>query len=113
MSVVWQSAIPPTLCTIVLCVLYVQFATAEQKRPQFWYPAVQGLIGKLYVLSLFYIINNEGPARELTTAFVPTLTVPIEAYDTFSLDTRVDGGLVICGQSSIIPTPAMSANTAV
>src|SRR5712675_605996 len=76
MTVVWQSAIPPTLCTIFLCVLYVQFATARpvcsmgsrqcanvlitrflyQKKPDFWYSTIQGLIGKLYVLSLFYMM---------------------------------------------------------
>ena len=89
MTVIWQSAIPPTLCTIFLCVLYVQFATAQkvcsllyplhvilvpfflscvswtdaddlalhmQKTPQFWYPLLQAMIGKLYVLSLYYMM---------------------------------------------------------
>ena len=96
MTVVWQSAIPPTLCTIFLCVLYIQFATTTaqvcsrlpsrlsepnfyfyfplgtcrpvnaddwlashtQKRLEFWYPTIQGLVGKLYVLSLFYIMYD-------------------------------------------------------
>jgi hypothetical protein len=115
MTAVWKSAIPPTLCAIFLCMLYVQFAGAQEKKPQFWYSTIQGMIGKLYVLSLFYIINDDAPTRELTTAFVPTLTVPIEAYDTFSLDTRVGGGLIECSQSTVCPTatPAMSTTTAV
>ncbi len=32
MTAVWKSAIPPTLCTIFLCILYIHFATAEQVR---------------------------------------------------------------------------------
>ncbi|KAI0277176.1 hypothetical protein BGY98DRAFT_1097634 [Russula aff. rugulosa BPL654] len=115
MTAVWKSAIPPTLCAIFMCMLYVQFAVAQQKKPQFWFSTIQGTIGKLYVLSLYYIINDDVPTREMTTAFVPTLTVPIEAYDTFSLDTRVGGGLVACSQSTVDPTstPSMSTNTAV
>jgi hypothetical protein len=63
---------------------------------------------------MFEPSNDDAPARELTTAFVPTaLTVPIEIYDTFSLDTRVGGGLIECGQSTVPPTPALSANTMV
>jgi hypothetical protein len=96
MTVVWRSAIPPTLCTIFLCVLYIQFATAKQvcsrlylvhsepssififiilsfgtyrlanaddwlasytqKKEQFWYSTIQGIVAKLYILSLFSIM---------------------------------------------------------
>ncbi|KAF8498181.1 hypothetical protein F5888DRAFT_227849 [Russula emetica] len=115
MTAVWKSAIPPTLCAIFLCMLYAQISAEQQKKPQFWFSTIQGAIGKLYVLSLYYIINDDAPTRELTTAFAPTLTVPIEAYDTFSLDTRVGGGLAACSQSTVAPTatPSMSTNTAV
>lgn len=115
MTAVWKSAIPPTLCAVFLCMLYVQFAGAQKKKPQFWYSTIQGMIGKLYVLSLFYIINDDTPTQELTTAFVPTLTVPMEAYDSFSLDTRIGGGLVACSQTTVAPTatPAMSTTTTV
>lgn len=107
-------------------------AVLPQKKLEFWYPTIQGLVGKLYVLSLFYIVydflfanlrndanshvessNDDAPPQEPTSAFVPTLTVPFEAYDTFSLDTRVDGGLTACSQYTVPPTPAMSADTAV
>jgi hypothetical protein len=27
-----------------------------QKNPQFWYPVLQAMIGKLYVLSLYYMM---------------------------------------------------------
>ncbi len=27
-----------------------------QKKPQFWYSTIQGMVGKLYVLSLYYIM---------------------------------------------------------
>lgn len=30
MTAVWKSAIPPTLCAILMCTLYVQFAVAQQ-----------------------------------------------------------------------------------
>jgi len=35
MTVVWQSALPPTLCTICQCILYVQFTIATQVCPHF------------------------------------------------------------------------------
>lgn len=33
-------------------------ASHTQKRLEFWYPTIQGLTGKLYVLSLFYIMYD-------------------------------------------------------
>jgi hypothetical protein len=88
MTLVWQSAVPPMLCTICLCILYIQYSVAThvclhfhtlrrdlaflryafvhgwvlttvshpQKEVQLWFPVIQGWIGKLYVLSLFYIM---------------------------------------------------------
>jgi hypothetical protein len=29
-----------------------------QKKPQFWFSTIQGTIGKLYVLSLYYIMYD-------------------------------------------------------
>jgi len=119
MTVVWQSAIPPTLCTIFLCVLYAQFAAASPKKQDFWYSTIQGLIGKLYVLSLFYMINDYGPSDELCTSFVPTLTIPNESNDMYSLDIR-HGAPIACNpsplggdRSSSVRVSAMSVNTAV
>ncbi|KAI0252281.1 hypothetical protein BJV78DRAFT_1204188 [Lactifluus subvellereus] len=127
MAIVWQSAVPPTLCTICLCIFYIQFSLATrvcphfhslrrdlgifryafmhgwtlttichpQKRMQMWYTFIQGMVGKLYVLSLFYIINDHTLTGGQPSSFDPTLTIPNEAYDTFSLDTRV-GGAAAC-----------------
>ncbi|KAH9001742.1 hypothetical protein EDB92DRAFT_1966600 [Lactarius akahatsu] len=55
-NVVWQSALPPTLCAICTLVLYLLFTTASQMAVQFWFPVVQAMIGKLYILSLFYMM---------------------------------------------------------
>ncbi|KAH9969377.1 hypothetical protein BGW80DRAFT_630963 [Lactifluus volemus] len=91
-AMVWQSAVPPTLCTIYLCVAYVQFSLATPKTLQLWFTVIQGLIGKLYLLSFFCIINDcafSGEQLQATT-YNPTLTIPIETCDTLSLDTRVD-----------------------
>jgi len=35
--------------------------------------------------------TDYGPSGELCTSFVPTLTVPNESYDTYSLDNRHHG----------------------
>ena len=52
-----------------------------QKKPQFWFSTIQGMIGKLYVLSLYYIMYDTtfvtlGSEHRLTFshAFFPLLT---------------------------------------
>ncbi|KAI9448971.1 hypothetical protein BJY52DRAFT_1228032 [Lactarius psammicola] len=88
-NIVWQSALPPTLCTICLCVLYVQFSTMHQEKLMHWPKVIQATIGKLYVLSLFYMINTQ-PLQpdELPTTFISTLTVPTEVIYTRTRDAR-------------------------
>jgi len=82
-NIVWQSALPPTLCTICLCVVCVQFSAAHQVDLEYWPKVIQAMIGKLYVLSLFYMINAQPlggtlqPVEQPTT-FISTLTVPTE-----------------------------------
>jgi hypothetical protein len=85
-----------------------------QKKQQFWYAVVQAMVGKLYVLSLFYIMygvvftlaatrrsdvtpsnDSARPSEEQLPTFVPTLTIPLEAYDGCSLDTG-DGDVASC-----------------
>ena len=44
-----------------------------QKKPQFWYSTIQGMIGKLYVLSLYYIMYDDTTLLYLGQ---PTLTSP-------------------------------------
>ncbi|KAN0124707.1 hypothetical protein V8E53_015670 [Lactarius tabidus] len=73
--VVWQAAIPPGLCAIALMIKYMIFTethpwsasfngssltdgSCTQGEPQEWYGAIQAMLGKLYILSLFYTLNN-------------------------------------------------------
>ncbi|KAN0136626.1 hypothetical protein V8E53_005673 [Lactarius tabidus] len=95
-DVVWQSALPPTLCTTCLCVVYLQFSAAHRLDLEYWPMIIQATIGKLYVLSLFYMINAQtlgGPPQpdERPTAFISTLTVPTEVLNTLTLDAQVGG----------------------
>ncbi|KAI9435747.1 hypothetical protein H4582DRAFT_1968471 [Lactarius indigo] len=84
-NVAWQSALPPTICAICMSVFYIQFATARIKGFQLWLPIFQQTIGKLYVISLFYMINAQ-PLQpdERPTTIMSTLTVPTEAMYTFT-----------------------------
>ncbi|KAH9034756.1 hypothetical protein EDB85DRAFT_1946640 [Lactarius pseudohatsudake] len=100
-NIVWQSALPPTLCTICLSVIYVQYSTMRQTKMQLWSTVIQAMIGKLYVLSLFYMINARPPLQpnERPTAFMSTLTVPTvtEVVHTPTRDARGDAA---CGEIS-------------
>ncbi|KAI9438295.1 hypothetical protein H4582DRAFT_2129267, partial [Lactarius indigo] len=98
-NIVWQSALPPTLCTIFLSIFYVQFSTTRQAKTQSWQTVIQAMIGKLYVLSLFYTINVR-PLQpdEQPTTFISTFTVPTEVVHTLTRDAR--GGDATCGQIS-------------
>ncbi|KAH9039986.1 hypothetical protein EDB84DRAFT_1476741 [Lactarius hengduanensis] len=100
-NIVWQSALPPTLCTICLSVIYVQYSTMRQTKMQLWSTVIQAMIGKLYVLSLFYMINARPPLQpdERPTAFMSTLTVPTvtEVVHTLTRDARGDAA---CGEIS-------------
>ncbi|KAF8266019.1 hypothetical protein EI94DRAFT_1803656 [Lactarius quietus] len=93
-NVVWQSALPPTLCTVCMCVIYVQFAVGHQVSDphsapvdsfeylmdlEKWPNVIQASIGKLYVLSLFYMINSQSlggwpQPDDQPTAFISTFT---------------------------------------
>ncbi|KAH9034532.1 hypothetical protein EDB84DRAFT_1594746 [Lactarius hengduanensis] len=88
-NIVWQSALPPTLCAVCLSALYIQYATSRQKQLQLWMPVIQQMIGKLYVLSLFHMTNvrSLGPDERLTT-IISTLTVPTDIVHTFTREAR-------------------------
>ncbi|KAH8983539.1 hypothetical protein EDB86DRAFT_3085210 [Lactarius hatsudake] len=99
-NVVWQSALPPTLCSICTLVLYLLFATASRMVVQFWFPVVQAMIGKLYILSLFYMINTQPlQPHERPTAPISTLTVPTEFMCTLTHNPQV--GDVTCGEIAV------------
>ncbi|KAH9060673.1 hypothetical protein EDB87DRAFT_1683369 [Lactarius vividus] len=55
-NIVWRSALPPTLCTICMTVLYIQYTAAPQSESPPWLPVIQAMIGKLYILSLLYMV---------------------------------------------------------
>ncbi|KAI9435743.1 hypothetical protein H4582DRAFT_619940 [Lactarius indigo] len=89
-DIIWQSAVPPTVCAVCTSVFYIQCTTARQKRLQFWLTVTHAMIGKLYVLSLFYMLNAKQPAQpdERPTTFMSTLTVPAEGMYTFTRSAR-------------------------
>ncbi|KAF8272715.1 hypothetical protein EI94DRAFT_1717772 [Lactarius quietus] len=79
--ILWQSAIPPTLCAVGLLLIYIASQNLSPGEMQMWYPTLQAMIGKLYVLSHFYNINARplfvGEQEHSSTAYVfTTLTVP-------------------------------------
>ncbi|KAH9060676.1 hypothetical protein EDB87DRAFT_573725 [Lactarius vividus] len=107
-NIVWQSALPPTLCAICVSVLYIQYTTVRQDQLQLWMPVIQQMIGKLYVLSLFYMINAQPPQQaEQSTTFVSTLTVPVEVLHASMREARgedVSRGEIVTGHG---PTRAI------
>ncbi|KAH9057612.1 hypothetical protein EDB87DRAFT_1578611 [Lactarius vividus] len=54
--VVWQAAIPPGLCAVVLVIKYMVFTETHPGQQQKWYSTIQAMLGKLYILSLFYTL---------------------------------------------------------
>ncbi|KAI9448980.1 hypothetical protein BJY52DRAFT_1364182 [Lactarius psammicola] len=111
-NIVWQSALPPSVCAVTVSVLYIQYTTTRPNQLQLWMPVVQQMIGKLYVLSLFYVINAQPPQPdERPTTFISTLTVPAEAVYTFTRDAR--GGEVSRGETAAVRGPARTVDFAV
>jgi len=89
-NIVLQSAMLPTTCAICASALYIRFAFAPGRELLFWLPVIQAMIGKLYVLSLFYMINAQTPQRDgPQTTFVSTLTIPMEVMNTQTRDIQV------------------------
>ncbi|KAH9039089.1 hypothetical protein EDB85DRAFT_317835 [Lactarius pseudohatsudake] len=86
-NIVWQSALPPTLCAICVFALYLRFAIAPDRVSAFWLPVIQATIGKLYIISLFYMINAQ-PLTPNGTTVISTLTVPMEVMCARTLDAR-------------------------
>ncbi|KAH9175779.1 hypothetical protein EDB89DRAFT_2066359 [Lactarius sanguifluus] len=79
-NIVWQSALPPTLCAVCVSALCLRFMIAPERVSALWMQAIQATIGKLYVISLFYMINAQSlkPNGQVTTV-ISTLTVPMDA----------------------------------
>ncbi|KAI9442328.1 hypothetical protein H4582DRAFT_1273732 [Lactarius indigo] len=78
-SIVWQSVIPPTVCTLGISILYGVSHHLYPGPGLMWYPTLQAVIGKLYVLSYFYSINSRMQivgGQEQPSTYVSALTVP-------------------------------------
>ncbi|KAI9435577.1 hypothetical protein H4582DRAFT_659589 [Lactarius indigo] len=88
--IVWQSAIPPTVCVIGFFLTYILSHRLHPGQKQMWYPTLHAVIGKLYVLSHFYNINSltffvgeqEQPSTRVSALTVPALDVTSSAYNT-------------------------------
>ncbi|KAI0263213.1 hypothetical protein BC834DRAFT_888024 [Gloeopeniophorella convolvens] len=86
-TVAWQSAVPPTICSICLAVIYIENSTLHPRNPTLWYPVLMAMTGKLYVLSLFYMLNTRIPLADGSrTTYVSTLTVPVGGMATLPYD---------------------------
>ncbi|KAF8272719.1 hypothetical protein EI94DRAFT_210773 [Lactarius quietus] len=80
--IVWQSAIPPTVCAIGISITYGVSRHLDHRPAVMWYPTLQAMVGKLYVLSHFYNINarplfsdeQDRPSTHMRTLTVPALT---------------------------------------
>ncbi|KAH9982018.1 hypothetical protein BJV74DRAFT_57962 [Russula compacta] len=91
-TLVFQSAIPPALCSAGIVTTYIISHHFHIREKQMWYATLQAMIGKLYILSLFYNLNtrtlfaSEEPSG---TTQISTLTVPtIDGASTVGLNTR-------------------------
>ncbi|KAI9459852.1 hypothetical protein BJY52DRAFT_1264125 [Lactarius psammicola] len=117
-TIVWQSAIPPTLCAIGFFITYILSHHLHPGQKQMWYPTLHAIIGKLYVLSHFYNINSRllfigGPEQsthmsaltvpalhEMSTAHNAPEEHPLEPYtDSFELtdEGSLEGSERYCG----------------
>ncbi|KAH9038397.1 hypothetical protein EDB85DRAFT_1933702 [Lactarius pseudohatsudake] len=77
--IVWQSVIPPTVCTLSISILYGVTRHLYPGPGLMWYPTLQAVIGRLYVLSYFYTINSRTQfvsGQEQPSTYVSALTVP-------------------------------------
>ncbi|KAL5511941.1 hypothetical protein ACEPAH_5160 [Sanghuangporus vaninii] len=50
---VWEAAVPPCACAIVACAVYITMS-----QDNLWDVFLQSILGKLYVISLFVILNG-------------------------------------------------------
>ncbi|KAH9053778.1 hypothetical protein EDB87DRAFT_1649793 [Lactarius vividus] len=115
-NIVWQSALPPTLGAICLTGFYIQYTTATVPQVSsdllFWYPILHGMVGKLYVLSLLYMVNAQPlQLEEQPTTFISTFTVPAEVMYTHAREAR--GGGTACSENVAGSGPVRTVNFAV
>ncbi|KAH9976621.1 hypothetical protein BGW80DRAFT_1289437 [Lactifluus volemus] len=89
-TIVWQSAIPPTLFTIGVAITLFVSQRFQPAKSEVWCPTLQAMVGKLYILSLFYNLNSRGlPVKERGSKYISTLTVPtLDVTTTINCNTR-------------------------
>ncbi|KAI0042391.1 hypothetical protein FA95DRAFT_1564352, partial [Auriscalpium vulgare] len=79
MLICWEAMLPPTLCAIAILVMYIYWQTHH--TVQTWVPAVQGILGKLHVISLFFYLNGRIEIACTGSQDLPyrsTLTIPMD-----------------------------------
>jgi len=64
---IWEAAIPPTLCALVTLVTYL-----TQVNQNYWNLAFQAVLGKLYVISLFVSLNGRADLQQQDTSIHPS-----------------------------------------
>ncbi|KAH8988362.1 hypothetical protein EDB92DRAFT_1948038 [Lactarius akahatsu] len=118
MSVVLPSVLDLILTGILLYYLTqtmtrVYAVHMRKKKLQFWMTVTHAMIGKLYVLSLFYMINAKQPLQpdERPTTFISTLTVPAEG--TYTVTRSARGGDVAFSENPAECEQARTVDSAV
>ncbi|KAF8486935.1 hypothetical protein DFH94DRAFT_7955 [Russula ochroleuca] len=79
--VTWQAVIPPCVCAVALLIKYVTFTQAHPGKQQMWYAAIQAMLGKLYVLSLYFTLNNrmDLATNEPPVTYATTMDVSLDS----------------------------------
>ncbi|KAL5528947.1 hypothetical protein ACEPAG_4921 [Sanghuangporus baumii] len=62
---VWEAAVPPCACAIIACAVYITMSQGN-----LWDVFLQSILGKLYVISLFVILNGRADLKR----WLPTST---------------------------------------
>jgi len=71
----WRAAVPPTVCVIAYVIIYLLFTNLLPGTGDYWFIAIESLLGKLYVISFFFILNNRVSfGFESSASYIPTLT---------------------------------------
>ncbi|KAH8988359.1 hypothetical protein EDB92DRAFT_2011598 [Lactarius akahatsu] len=117
MSILLPSVLDLTLTGILLYYLTrtAKRVYAVHKRRRvlaFWVPVIQATIGKLYVISMFYMINAQSlTPNEQPTTVISTLTVPMEVMYARTLD--VQGGDIALNEIVVEHGPVRTKGFAV
>ncbi|TDL18424.1 hypothetical protein BD410DRAFT_793337 [Rickenella mellea] len=75
MRTMWEAAVPPCLCAIVACLVYTTMSLKN-----LWDIFFQCILGKLYVISFFVILNGrEDLKRSPTSVASESIMVPMNA----------------------------------